>query len=119
MKLTGRTPILVELDESEYRALSKESDDSKLSMTLILRDLIREHLMRENLVASIRVLSKRFLKFAADAPSKRSVVIHLADDEHKFLTDYSGSKNQSMTHIIRNLIRKFIMNTKELPAEEE
>lgn len=117
MKLPGRTPILVELDAGEYAALSKESDSSKLSMTLIVRGLIREHLMKENLVASWRGLSKRFFRLAEES-TKQAVVFHLADDEYKFLTDYSGSKELSMTHVIRNLIRKYIMNANELPATE-
>lgn len=116
MKLPGRTPILVELSESEYHALDSESDSKRISMTMIVRDLIREHLMREDLVGSFE-LSKRFIRIA-DEGSKESIVIHLANDEHKFLVDYASRKNQSMTHVIRNLIRKYIMNASELPETE-
>jgi hypothetical protein len=112
MKLPGRTPILVDLPIAEYNALEKHSDESKLSMTLIIRDLIREHLMNKELVSS---LSKRLIRWADET---QAAEFHLSDDEYKFLTDYSGSKNISMTRLVRNLIRKFIMGLPELKEDE-
>ena len=115
MKLPGRTPILVELSKSEYNALESESDSKRISMTVIVRSLIREHLMKEDLVGSIfPSLSKRFIKWS-DEENHQSLVVHLGDDEHKFLMDYAATKNESMTHVVRNLIRKYIMNVKDLP----
>lgn len=115
MKLPGRTPILVEFDSDEYNALKKSADESKISMTLIVRDLIREHLMKDALISAGLGLTKRLVKWADG--EKQPVVVHLQDSEYKFLTDYSGTKSMSMTFVIRNLVRKNIMGVKELPQE--
>lgn len=118
MKLPGRTPILVELPSNEYSALSKMSDSSKLSMTLIVRDLIREHLMKEELVASFPGLSKRLLLWSEEG-ARKGLEVHLSDEEHSFVTNYASSKSLSVTHVIRNLIRKHVMGVGELPISED
>lgn len=114
MKLPGRTPILVELSDKEYSALARAADEKKISMTVIVRDLIRENLMKDTLLGA--VLSKRILHFSSDG--KQAIVVHLADEEHDKLKEYANAKSSTITLIVRNLIRKHIMNAPELDAED-
>ena len=111
MKLEGRKAVLVELSQSEYNALSKQSEEKKLSMTLIVRDLIKEHVMQEDLFGS---LSKRMIKYSEESEEIQPIVVHLADEEYEFLKKYSDRKGVSMTIVVRNLVRKYIMGISPL-----
>lgn len=108
MKLPGREPLLVELAPNEYSALKGLSESEKVSMTVIVRDLVSQYLMKDTLIDVAR-LSKRRVKFAEE--KKEPVVIHFADDEYDFLQKVSEKQGSTMTSIVRNLIRKHIMKT--------
>lgn len=114
MKLPGRTPILIEFAKSEYDALKKSADERKVSMTIIIRDLLSQYMMHEDLVTSSYVLSKRVL-----AGETQAVVVHLADDEYSYLNNYSDSNQISMSRVVRNLVRKHIMGVAELKEDED
>lgn len=113
MKLPGRTPILVDLDASEYGALNRLADKDKVSMTVLVRNLVREHLMKDELLSAR--LSKRVLRFASD---KQPLMVHFADEEHDFLLSYADRAGKSVTTVLRNLIRKHIMGVGELADGE-